>query len=442
MRVVACCGLLICCLIAVGCNSAGKRPFSSANAGRKDPGRKNVPSTFEADAKPVSGTAASPEIGGMLAGRVVDSSGRKPPARCYVQVVELQDGKRAGTAPIDKEVDASGYFSIYGLKPNGHYQLIARAADGDHKLAGMTYATASNAKVLIKMSEAFVTPETPDVPPEPVWPGPSRQRANIPRAPHDQGADAPRAPSLSRSAVELGEPLPRVATPAPAIGPPASATIDTSNVARHDAAGQHGVAASIPGFAYENGVGNPPSINQRMGQPHALADVTATTPVPYCKVVGNRLENLALNDLEGRTWEFRKHRRRLVLLDFWGTWCMPCRKAIPELTNLQFRYGPYGLEVIGIAYEDGSIAEQVMRVNNVAGRSGINYRLLLGAGLRADCPVKSQFRVTSFPTLILVDENGQIVRRWDKLDSHYAQDLEAEIHRRLMPRSAAELAGR
>src|SRR5205823_9687359 len=67
------------------------------------------------------------------------------------------------------------------------------------------------------------------------------------------------------------------------------------------------------------------------------------TRVPSCILTGETLHNFALNDLSGQPWEFRSHRGRVVLIDFWGTWCLPCLQSIPHLRILQDRYGPYGL---------------------------------------------------------------------------------------------------
>src|SRR5262249_48775934 len=121
--------------------------------------------------------------------------------------------------------------------------------------------------------------------------------------------------------------------------------------------------------------------------------------VPSCVLIGKRLENFALNDVDGKPWEYRKDRRgRLVLLDFWGTWCMHCRPAIKHLVQLQNKYGSYGLQVVGIAYEEGSAQEQGTQVKGVAGRMGINYTMLLGTGRTVKCPVREQFNVYAYPT--------------------------------------------
>src|SRR5262249_3610418 len=148
-------------------------------------------------------------------------------------------------------------------------------------------------------------------------------------------------------------------------------------------------------------------VAQRAGIPVMIPPQTpptaappGSTPVPSCVLTGRQLHNFALNDLGGHPWEYRNHHGRLVLLDFWGSWCVPCLQTIPHLTALQQRYGGYGLEVIGIAYEqNGASQEQAHRIERVRQRLRINYRLLMGGG--SQCPVQTQFQIGSLPTLVL-----------------------------------------
>jgi hypothetical protein len=95
----------------------------------------------------------------------------------------------------------------------------------------------------------------------------------------------------------------------------------------------------------------------------------------------------------------------------------------------QQQYGAYGLEVIGIAYEQGTPEERAQKVNNVRSRLGINYKLLMGDAYQ--CPVKTQFGVSSYPTLVLLDETGRIIWRSEGLEPRQITDLETHIRQRL-----------
>jgi thiol-disulfide isomerase/thioredoxin len=92
-------------------------------------------------------------------------------------------------------------------------------------------------------------------------------------------------------------------------------------------------------------------------------------------------------------------RGRVVLLDFWATWCAPCRGAIPKLDALQARYGSVGLSVLGVSTEDpGEIALFAQRMA---------VRYALASDKHAD--TTRSYGVANLPTLIVIDKRG-IVR--------------------------------
>lgn len=64
---------------------------------------------------------------------------------------------------------------------------------------------------------------------------------------------------------------------------------------------------------------------------------------------------------------------KVVLLDFWATWCSPCRQSIPELAALQTKYGNKGLQVIGVSVDDASTQSQIPKAIQAL---GINYPIL------------------------------------------------------------------
>lgn len=438
MRFVACVGLLAGCLLLAGCSSLG---FGRKPQGAGPTATPRLPAPVTPTGVPRDGApdqpAASP-FSGVLAGRVIDSYNRRPPPT-YIQVVQAKgkDGKEPSGAPIEVATDSNGYFTIQGLQPGRSYQLIARAKDGDRKLAGMTWARPPDPRLLIRVSEDFVTPGTPDVPaspgtptrgqpagersqlPPPVWPD-SGAVAGQPPAPDWTGSAEPGSPL--RRAVELGQPLPRAGAPvSDTPGGPPSGHRDRSR------------EITIPGGPPVAAAPDAP-VSPGLALPSPAAPVApAAGPVPFCVLLsGRKLDNFALNDLNGKRWEFRRNRRgRLVLLDFWWTGCIPCRQAIPHLNILQQNYGPYGLEVVSLAYETGTPEEQARKVRGVRDRYSINYRLLLGTGLQTECPVRTQFQVTHFPTMVLIDESGQIILRLDGLDAQRLRELETEIKRRL-----------
>ena len=139
----------------------------------------------------------------------------------------------------------------------------------------------------------------------------------------------------------------------------------------------------------------------------------------------------AMSGANGQPWEFRHRQGRLVLLDFWGTWCPHCLVSVKDLNYLQERYGRYGLEVIGIDYEgDVPPQDQVMKVRGARQRYGINYRVLMG-GNQDVCPVRAQFGVRNFPTAFLIDESNHVIWSAEGLGKQQLRELDTIIRQRL-----------
>ena len=413
MRLVASVACLAACLGLAGCATFGKKG-STAPASQPPAGR--GPAT--PPAQPAAQVGTKPTLNGILAGQVLDSYNRAPPS-VYIQVAEARDTAAPAGAPIEVAADSQGYFTIQGLQPGKHYQLTARSRNGDQLLAGSSCATPPDPKILIRVSEDFATASTPAIPPAPGWPGnrpgaasqgpPANQRASAGEGGWSPGAGGRSAPAR---AAEILPPIGASTLP-PAVGPGPS-----QPVAAHP---ENIVKESTLAAATS------PTVNI----PSQDGPATGPARVPSCVLTGQTVHNFALMDVSGQPWEYRRnHRGRLVLLDFWGTWCVHCLHSVPHLNILQRTYGPAGLEVVGIAYEEGTPMEQAQKVNRVRQRLQINYRVLLGSD-RAQCPVRTQFGVINWPTLVLLDESGRIIWRSEGLEAPQIKELDAIIKQRL-----------
>lgn len=83
---------------------------------------------------------------------------------------------------------------------------------------------------------------------------------------------------------------------------------------------------------------------------------------------------LTLKDIRGRYVRLSDYRGKVVLINFWATWCPPCRKEIPDLIKLQRDYGSRGLQVIGVTYPPQKLAE----VRRFVQGAKVNYPIALG----------------------------------------------------------------
>lgn len=125
-----------------------------------------------------------------------------------------------------------------------------------------------------------------------------------------------------------------------------------------------------------------------------------------------RIVDFRLPGLDGNPVRFQEIDADFILIDFWGTWCKPCRDSIPRLVDLQTRYGPKTLRVVGVATEHGSApAEQARNVDAMARSLGINYPVLLSELDGKPCPLQEALHVQAYPTMVLVDRTGRILWR-------------------------------
>jgi thiol-disulfide isomerase/thioredoxin len=107
--------------------------------------------------------------------------------------------------------------------------------------------------------------------------------------------------------------------------------------------------------------------------------------------------------LDGHTLRLDELRGRPVILDFWATWCAPCRASMPHLSAMQLRYGTRGLVIVGLSVDDGP--PQVVR------RFAERLRLRFPVAMASEGMLDDYGPIRSIPTTIFIDRRGRIVRR-------------------------------
>ena len=120
---------------------------------------------------------------------------------------------------------------------------------------------------------------------------------------------------------------------------------------------------------------------------------------------GPMAPDFSLRDLSDQTVSLSDFRGRVVLLDFWATWCPPCRMSIPELVKLQDKYRDDGLEILGISLDDPQ-NELGRYLKEFKEKYKINYRILLFNNKI----MQDYFGMESpaIPTMFVIDRDGKI----------------------------------
>ncbi|MCC6859467.1 MAG: TlpA family protein disulfide reductase [Bryobacterales bacterium] len=132
--------------------------------------------------------------------------------------------------------------------------------------------------------------------------------------------------------------------------------------------------------------------------------------------------DLRLPDLSGRTWKLSDRRGKVVLINFWATWCAPCRYETPSLVNLANEYRSKGLEVAGISLDD----EDHDAVRDFARRYKVSYPVLLPG----DSGVGSE--IESLPTTLLLDRKGRLAKTY--LGMLHEPEVRRDVERLLAER--------
>ncbi|HSC54733.1 MAG TPA: TlpA disulfide reductase family protein [Phnomibacter sp.] len=117
-------------------------------------------------------------------------------------------------------------------------------------------------------------------------------------------------------------------------------------------------------------------------------------------------------DKDGNWINLADYKGQLVLLDFWGSWCGPCRASHPHLKELYAQYHSKGFEIIAIAQETAKTLEQQRALWLAAiEKDGIPWKHILNNETSAKQDLVKEYRVTAFPTKILLDKEGKILLR-------------------------------
>ena len=134
------------------------------------------------------------------------------------------------------------------------------------------------------------------------------------------------------------------------------------------------------------------------------------------------LPAMKLQDFDGKTISSDQFKGKIIVLDFWATWCGPCIAEIPSLNRLQEKYASKGVKVVGVALASGEADE----VKPFVGKNKMKYTVLMG-----DDEQVYDLNVVAFPTTYLVTRDMKVYRKYLGAGPRKEAELEADIQKLL-----------
>jgi peroxiredoxin len=150
--------------------------------------------------------------------------------------------------------------------------------------------------------------------------------------------------------------------------------------------------------------------------------------VPPGKLQGKAAPDFSLPTTTGQTMKLSDFQGKAVLLNFWATWCEPCKVEMPWFVELQKKYGPQGLQVLGVAMDDASPKD----IAAFAEKMGVNYPILIGKE-----EVGTQYGgIDYLPSTYYISRNGKVIDHAFGLVSR--SEIEANIEKALTQQVATK----
>jgi cytochrome c biogenesis protein CcmG/thiol:disulfide interchange protein DsbE len=126
--------------------------------------------------------------------------------------------------------------------------------------------------------------------------------------------------------------------------------------------------------------------------------------------------DFTLPDLNGRNVHLADLKGKVVLVEFWATWCAPCQESIPGIERLHRSYGGKGLVVLGVSVDEGGLAD----VKAFVRENGMTYTVLQG-----DADVMGNYRIRGIPATFIVNRDGIIAKQYS--GAGFDESIEKDI---------------
>ena len=130
------------------------------------------------------------------------------------------------------------------------------------------------------------------------------------------------------------------------------------------------------------------------------------------------LPRFSLRALDGRTLRSEQLKDKIVVLDFWATWCAPCIGEAPGFNKLQEKYASRGVQVIGLAVQSGWASD----IKRFARKHGMRYTIVVGTD-----DTVSDFDVIAFPTTYVIAPGWKLYKKYSGIYEGKSAEIERDV---------------
>jgi peroxiredoxin len=132
--------------------------------------------------------------------------------------------------------------------------------------------------------------------------------------------------------------------------------------------------------------------------------------------------DFTLHDMSGKKVTLSEFRGKVVLVEFWATWCPPCKDAVPEMNKVYEKYKGQNVEVLAISVDQGS--DVASKVRSFVKENRVNYPVLID-----DKKVNVSYGVGNVPVAFVIDKQGKVAKKhigfMEELSENISRDIEA-----------------
>jgi len=151
------------------------------------------------------------------------------------------------------------------------------------------------------------------------------------------------------------------------------------------------------------------------------------------KLKGQTAHDFTLQSLDGKTVRLSDFRGKAVMLNFWATWCEPCKIEMPWFVEIQKQYGPQGLQIVGVAMDDAD-KEDIAKFTK---EMGIDYPILVGKDSVREAIANDYGGMAFLPETFLIGRDGRVVEKILGLKSR--SEIEDAVKKTLGPDGAVQI---